>query len=162
VPGVDYHFSDAVAFQKIVEQGGFLEHATVFGNSYGTSCALVEEKLSQGIDVILEIDWQGAQQVRAVMSESCSIFILPPSKRVLEERLRGRGQDSDEIIAKRMRTAVDEMSHYNEYSFLIVNDDFDVALSELESVVQCQRLSMQRSKNAHSTLIEQLLCKFTN
>jgi len=155
--GVDYHFIDSSGFEDVVKGDGFLEHATVFGNSYGTSRALVEEKLAQGVDVILEIDWQGAQQVREVMTESCSIFVLPPSKQVLEDRLKGRGQDSDEIIAGRMRVAVDEMSHYNEYDFLVVNDDFDIATNELKSIIESKRLNMQRSQQLHSALIKQLL-----
>ncbi|ORU93497.1 MAG: guanylate kinase [Cycloclasticus sp. symbiont of Bathymodiolus heckerae] len=156
-PGVDYHFSDAGGFQKIIEENGFLEHATVFGNSYGTSRTLVEDKLAQGIDVVLEIDWQGAQQVRSVMADSCSIFVLPPSKQVLEDRLKGRGQDSAEIIEQRMRTAVDEMSHYNEYDFLLVNDDFDVAVNELTGIIESKRLCMQRSQLTYSALIKQLV-----
>ncbi len=155
--GIDYNFIDQEGFQQLIDQKGFLEHATVFGNSYGTSKALVEERLAQGVDVILEIDWQGAQQVRKIMKNCCSIFILPPSKQVLDERLRNRGQDSEEVISKRMRTAVDEMMHYSEYDFLVVNDDFKVALNELEAVVQSQRLVMQRGKQAYSTLINQLL-----
>jgi len=155
--GVDYHFIDSSGFQDVVKSNGFLEHATVFGNSYGTSRTLVEDKLAQGVDVILEIDWQGAQQVRDVMHDCCSIFVLPPSKQVLEDRLKGRGQDSDEIIAGRMGVAVDEMSHYNEYDFLVVNDDFDTATNELKSIVESKRLSMQRSQQLHSVLIKQLL-----
>jgi guanylate kinase len=156
-PGVDYHFSSSDEFHAVIEQGGFLEHATVFGNSYGTSRAHVEKKLAQGVDVILEIDWQGAQQVRQEMGSCCSVFILPPSKKILEERLKGRGQDSEEIIAKRMRTAVDEMSHFDEYDFLVVNDDFQMALAELVTVIKSQRLMMQRGKQAHATLIKQLV-----
>ena len=136
VSGIDYHFISEEGFQQVVAQDGFLEYATVFGNSYGTSKRLVDEKLAQGVDIILEIDWQGAQQVRRVMKDSCSIFILPPSKQVLEERLRGRGLDSDEVINKRMRTAVDEMVHHEEYDFLVVNDDFEVALDELAMIVK--------------------------
>jgi len=155
--GIDYNFIGQEGFQQLIDKEGFLEHATVFGNSYGTSKALVEERLAQGVDVILEIDWQGAQQVRKIMKNCCSIFILPPSKQVLDERLRSRGQDSEEVISKRMRTAVDEMMHYSEYDFLVVNDDFKVALNELEAVVQSHRLVMQRGKQAYSTLINQLL-----
>jgi len=155
--GVDYNFISEDGFQLLVAQNGFLEHATVFGNSYGTSKRLVEEKLAQGVDIVLEIDWQGAQQVRDVMGECCSIFILPPSKQVLEDRLRGRGLDSDDVINKRMRTAVDEMAHHYEYDFLVVNDDFEVALNELLMIVKSQRLTMQRGKAAHSALINQLL-----
>ncbi|MEW5008115.1 guanylate kinase [Cycloclasticus sp. 46_83_sub15_T18] len=156
-PGVDYHFSDADAFQTLVGENGFLEHATVFGNSYGTSKASVEEQLAQGVDVILEIDWQGAQQVRALMPDSCSVFILPPSKAELERRLKGRGQDSDEVIAGRMRTAVDEMSHYKEYDFLLVNDDFELALAELQAIISSLRMRTGRSVLNHAGLIEQLL-----
>ena len=157
ISGIDYNFIDQTGFQQIVDKKGFLEYATVFGNSYGTSKTLVEEKLAQGVDIVLEIDWQGAQQVRKVMKNCCSIFILPPSKQVLDDRLRGRGQDSEEVISKRMRTAVDEMMHYSEYDFLVVNDDFETALSELVAVVQSQRQVMQRGKQAYSTLINQLL-----
>ncbi len=157
VQGKDYHFSEKEAFQSLVDQGGFLEHATVFGNSYGTSKASVENQLAEGVDVILEIDWQGAQQVRSLMPDSCSIFILPPSKPELENRLKGRGQDSDEIIAERMCTAVDEMSHYNEYDYLIVNDGFEQALNELLAIVKCQRVKIERSTLNHSSLIDQLL-----
>ena len=157
VAGVDYHFSDHESFKALIEQDGFLEYATVFGNSYGTSKAAVEEQLAKGVDVILEIDWQGAQQVRGLMPGSCSIFILPPSKPELENRLKGRGQDSEEIIAERMCTAVDEMIHYKEYGYLLVNDDFDQALSELLAIISCQRLSLGRSASAHSVLIDQLL-----
>ncbi|MBQ0723924.1 MAG: guanylate kinase [Cycloclasticus sp.] len=156
-PGVDYHFSDVDAFKKIVEQAGFLEHATVFGNYYGTSKSLVSKALDSGVDVILEIDWQGAQQVRKTLAGSCSVFILPPSKAVLEDRLRGRGQDSDDIIEKRMRVAVDEMSHYKEYDYLVVNDDFELALQELRSIVQSHRLNVNRSQVLHADLIGQLL-----
>jgi len=155
--GIDYNFIDQKGFQQLIDKEGFLEYATVFGNSYGTSKALVEERLAQGVDVILEIDWQGAQQVRKVMKNCCSIFVLPPSKQVLDERLRSRGQDSEEVISRRMRTAVDEMMHYSEYDFLVVNDDFKVALNELEAVVKSQRLIMQRGKQAYSILIKQLL-----
>ncbi|MBV1875298.1 MAG: guanylate kinase [Cycloclasticus sp.] len=157
MPGVDYNFISEEGFQQIVAQNGFLEHATVFGNSYGTSKRLVEEKLAQGTDIVLEIDWQGAQQVRHVMDGCCSVFILPPSKQVLEDRLRGRGLDSDEVINKRMRTAVDEMAHHYEYDFLVVNDDFEMALNELITIVKSQRLTMKRGKVANAALINQLL-----
>ncbi|PHS72388.1 MAG: guanylate kinase [Cycloclasticus sp.] len=156
-PGVDYHFFDKVSFQEIAANDGFLEHATVFGNSYGTSRELVEHTLNQGVDVILEIDWQGAQQVRKVMNNNFSIFILPPSKQVLEDRLRHRGQDSDEIIEKRMCAAVDEISHYNEYDVIIVNDDFNEALDELKSVVMHQRMGRSVTKQLHQELIDQLV-----
>ncbi len=155
--GVDYHFTDVGSFQKIVESNGFLEYATVFGNAYGTSRASVEDKLAQGVDVVLEIDWQGTQQVREMMGDCCSIFVLPPSKQVLEDRLKGRGQDSDEIITQRMCMAMDEMSHYKEYDFLVVNDDFAVAVNELTSIIESKRLDMERGKVTHATLIKQLV-----
>ena len=155
--GKDYHFTDKLAFQSLIDAGGFLEHATVFGNHYGTSKTSVESQLAEGVDVILEIDWQGAQQVRCLMPDSCSIFILPPSKSELENRLKGRGQDSGDIIAKRMCAAVDEMSHYNEYDYLLVNDDFDQALEELLAIIKCQRANIKRSALNHSLLIGQLL-----
>lgn len=147
--GVDYHFIEKAAFEKMVEDSAFLEHAQVFDNYYGTAVANIEAKLKQGEDVILEIDWQGAAQVRKLLPYSVNIFILPPSQAALEERLRGRAQDSDEIIARRMRDAKNETSHYSEYDYLVVNDDFDDALVELKSIIlarrsrfaaQCQRL----------------------
>lgn len=148
--GVDYHFIEKVVFEKMVEDSAFLEHAQVFDNYYGTAVANIEAKLKQGEDVILEIDWQGAAQVRKQLPYSVNVFILPPSQAALEERLRGRGQDSDEIIARRMRDAKSEISHYSEYDYLVVNDDFDGALIELKSIIlarrsrfaaQCQRLT---------------------
>lgn len=147
--GVDYHFIEKAVFEKMVEDSAFLEHAQVFDNYYGTAVANIEAKLKQGEDVILEIDWQGAAQVRKLLPYSVNIFILPPSQAALEERLRGRAQDSDEIIARRMRDAKSETSHYPEYDYLVVNDDFDDALIELKSIIlarrsrfaaQCQRL----------------------
>ncbi|MDH5370972.1 MAG: guanylate kinase, partial [Gammaproteobacteria bacterium] len=131
--GVDYHFVDKESFISMVEQGAFLEHAQVFDNYYGTAVTNIETKLNQGEDVILEIDWQGAAQVRKQLPYAVNIFILPPSQAALEERLRGRGQDSDEIIARRMRDAKSETSHYSEYDYLVVNDDFESALTELKS-----------------------------
>ena len=157
IPGSDYHFASIKDFKQRIEQNGFLEYANVFGNFYGTSRDLVEQKLSNGINLILEIDWQGAQQVHNVMPNCCSIFILPPSKHVLEQRLKGRGQDSDEVIEKRMRTAVDEMSHYREYDHIVVNDVFADALVELIWVVESQLQGINRSKGIDSALIAQLL-----
>jgi len=156
-PGLDYHFTTEIDFQNIIADNGFLEHAKVFDNYYGTSRDLVNKKLSEGVDVILEIDWQGAQQIRKVVADSYSIFILPPSKKILEQRLLGRGQDSEEVIARRMRDAVDEMSHYIEYNYLLVNDDFDLALEELIGVIKSKRLEMARSKVNNVDLIQQLL-----
>lgn len=140
VDGVHYHFVGLDTFEGWVRQGGFLEHAKVFDNYYGTSRAAVEERLAQGVDVILEIDWQGARQVREQMPGAVGVFILPPSRQALEARLRGRGQDPDEVIARRMRDAVSEMTHYGEYDYLVVNDDFDTALVELRAIFQSRRL----------------------
>jgi len=143
--GVDYNYVSIEHFQTMVIKGELLEYAEVFGNYYGTSAKLVEEQLMTGIDVILEIDWQGAQQVRTLVPDCVSIFILPPSKEVLEKRLKGRGQDADDVIARRMQAAVAEMSHYVEFDYLVVNDDFDMALNDLNSLIQSQRLKTGRA-----------------
>ena len=137
--GKDYHFTNIDTFKGMIADDAFLEHAQVFDNFYGTAQANIENKLKAGEDVILEIDWQGAEQVRKIMP-CMSIFILPPSRDELEKRLKGRGQDSDEIIARRMRDAVNEISHYPEFDYLIVNDDFDMALVELQSVILARRM----------------------
>lgn len=143
--GVHYYFVDQRAFAALIEADQFLEHARVLDHQYGTTRAAVEAQLAQGLDVILEIDWQGAAQVRARMPECVSIFILPPSRKVLEERLRSRAQDSDEIIARRMRAAVAEMRHYAEFDYLVINDDFERALDALKAIVLAsrQRLALQ-------------------
>jgi guanylate kinase len=148
--GVNYHFTTPPAFERMFEDDVFLEHALVFGNYYGTSREWVEQQLREGIDVILEIDWQGAQQVRAKMPASVGIFILPPSREVLESRLRGRGQDSDEVIVRRLSEAVTEMSHYAEYDYVVINDDFDTALADLRAIVRArrQRMEVQRIRQA--------------
>lgn len=156
-PGLDYYFVSQEKFQEMIISEEFFEHAQVFDNFYGTSKRLIEQKRADGIDIILEIDWQGAQQIRSLVDDCCSVFILPPSKDVLEQRLRGRGQDSDEIIARRMQTAVDEMSHYQEYDYLIINDDFDEALQELMHVIIAKRVSSQRQNKNHAGLIKKLL-----
>ncbi len=140
VDGVDYHFVDKEAFMAMVERGEFLEHAQVFDNFYGTSEAAIREQLGRGLDVVLEIDWQGARQVRQRFADAVSIFILPPSPEALRQRLTGRGQDSEEVIERRMRDARSEMSHYPEYDYLIINDVFDEALEQLRAVVEAQRL----------------------
>jgi len=140
VDGEDYHFIDEEGFVRMIGEGAFLEHARVFDNYYGTAEAAVRERLAQGLDVVLEIDWQGARQVRRRIPEAVSIFILPPDPRVLQERLSARGQDSEEVIARRMRDAKNEMSHYAEYDYLVVNDDFDQALASLRSIVTALRL----------------------
>jgi len=155
--GVDYHFVAKESFISMVEQGAFLEHAQVFDNYYGTAIANIEAKLKQGEDVILEIDWQGAAQVRKQLPYSVNIFILPPSQQALEERLRGRGQDSDEIIARRMRDAKSETSHYSEYDYLVVNDEFDKALVELKSIVLARRSRYEAQSQRLSLLLKELL-----
>jgi len=129
----------------------------VFDHSYGTSSEAVFEQLKSGIDVILEIDWQGAEQVRRNYHDSTSVFILPPSKTALEQRLRGRGQDDEAVIARRMRDAENEISHYVEFDYLIVNDDFDVALSELVAVISARRHSMAIQKELQAPLLKTLL-----
>lgn len=140
--GINYHFVTQQKFVSMIEDNAFLEHAEVFGNFYGTSQDWVEKTLSQGSDVILEIDWQGAEQIRSKFADSRSIFILPPSKQALQERLNGRGQDNAEVIEKRIAAATEEMSHYVEADYLVINDDFSTALSQLEAIIRAQRCQM--------------------
>jgi guanylate kinase len=155
--GEDYHFVDRETFEKMISAGQFLEYADVFGNYYGTSIEAVKQQLKDGIDVILEIDWQGAKQVREKLSEGVSIFILPPSRAVLLERLEGRGQDSKEVIARRTREAVDEMRQHSHADHLIINDDFDTALAELKSVIVAHRVTSARQGALHAELIRSLV-----
>ncbi len=157
VNGQDYFFVSQENFAQMRDAGAFLESATVFDNSYGTSSETVLAQLQQGLDVILEIDWQGAEQVRRNFPESTSIFILPPSKAALEQRLRGRGQDNEEIIDRRMRDAENEMSHYVEFDYLIVNDQFDVALSDLAAIIIARRHSIAVQKQVNLELLTELL-----
>jgi guanylate kinase len=157
VDGKDYFFVTQQQFIAMQGEGAFLESATVFDHSYGTSSDSVFEQLKAGTDVILEIDWQGAEQVRRNYPDSASVFILPPSKSALEQRLRGRGQDDDSVIARRMRDAENEISHYIEFDYLIVNDDFDVALSELVSIISARRHSMAIQKALQEPLLKTLL-----
>ena len=155
--GVDYHFTNRENFLSMVEEGAFLEHAQVFDNYYGTSQQHVEEQLSRGLDVILEIDWQGARQIRKLYQEAQSIFILPPSLPALKQRLQKRGQDDETVIARRMRDAVNEMSHYAEFDYLIINDDFNTALDELGSIFKANRLrQLYQQRNLENILIELL------
>lgn len=155
--GVNYHFVDHARFEAMLAESAFLEHAEVFGNRYGTSRQWVEEMLAAGRDVILEIDWQGAAQVRQQHDATVSIFILPPSLRALRERLEGRAQDSDDIIEQRMRVAVAEMSHYSEADFIVVNDDFEAALQDLLAITRCARLSLAKQQARHDALLNELL-----
>ncbi|HET8730393.1 MAG TPA: guanylate kinase [Moraxellaceae bacterium] len=155
--GVNYHFTDREAFVRMIGEGAFLEHAEVFGNLYGTSKDWVVSQLQQDRDVILEIDWQGAAQVRRLLPEAVSIFILPPSLEALQSRLTGRGQDSAEVIAHRLREAQGDIAHYAEFSFLVVNDDFDAALADLQAVVRASRLSYRSQSVRQEGLIRRLL-----
>ena len=159
VDGKDYHFVDVETFNDMVSQGAFLEHAQVFDNYYGTSRQSVEAQLSAGLDVILEIDWQGAKQVRNNLKDATGIFILPPSKTTLEQRLRNRGQDNEDVISRRMRDAENEISHYVEFDYIIVNDDFEQALTSLSSIIVAQRHSLAIQKNIQADLIAELLAQ---
>jgi len=154
---VDYHFVDKEKFLSMVEHSAFLEHAKVFDNYYGTSQQHVEQELLKGKDVILEIDWQGARQVRRLIQDSQSIFIVPPSTDALKERLLNRGQDDDAIIQRRMQDAINEMSHYAEFDFLVVNDDFDQALQELKCIIKSNRLRQLRQERSLEKLLIDLL-----
>lgn len=155
--GVHYHFTTVESFRQQVAEGNFLEYAQVFDNYYGTSRLSVNALLELGRDVILEIDWQGAQQVRERAENATSIFILPPSVDALRERLQGRGQDSEATIQRRMRDARSEMSHYPEYDYVVVNDDFAAALDDLASIFRSGRLQLARQQRQHQTLLAALL-----
>ncbi len=157
VDGVNYHFTDKDDFIAMAGRSEFLEHAEVFGNYYGTSTLWVKDTLASGVDVILEIDWQGAQQVRHQMPETIGIFILPPSQEELRRRLSGRGQDDDTIIDGRMAEAKNEMSHFAEGHYLIVNDDFNIALKEFKAILISHRLGLQNQQKQHENLLNDLL-----
>lgn len=155
--GEHYHFISVKEFKKLIEQHAFYEWAEVFENYYGTSEAAIDAQLAQGIDVFLDIDWQGAQQVRMKKPEVTTIFISPPSKHELENRLCKRGQDSDEVIKQRMSQAQAECSHYQEFDYIIVNDDFDQALDDLTTIVNNQRLKRRQQVENHQLLFKDLL-----
>ena len=155
--GIHYNFTTVEDFTQLIQENIFLEYAEVFGNFYGTSRVWIEEQLQQGIDIFLDIDWQGARQIRQLMPEAKSIFILPPSKAELERRLHGRGQDSAEIIAKRMEEACSEISHYNEYDYVIVNDDFSVALGDFNAIIRAERLKQDKQTAKYSKMLNALL-----
>ncbi len=157
IEGRDYNFVSHETFDEMIGLGQFLEYADVFGNKYGTSQAWVKDRLADGVDVILEIDWQGAQQVRRLMRGAVSVFILPPGRQALEQRLKGRGQDDESVIALRMSKAVDEMSHYPEFDYVIINDDFDQALEELHSLFIARRLRQDAQQIKHAALLSELL-----
>lgn len=155
--GVHYHFVSKNKFERLIAQNAFYEHAQVFGNYYGTSEQAIDEQLAKGIDVFLDIDWQGAQQVRMKKPRVTSIFIAPPSRIELERRLRGRGQDSDEVIAGRMAQAQSECSHFAEFDYIIVNDNFEQALADLTTIVTNQRLKRSQQAEKYQDLFKDLL-----
>jgi guanylate kinase len=156
VDAKDYHFVTDDVFNTMVENKDFLEHAGVFGHQYGTSRHLVAEVLQQGIDIILEIDWQGARQIRQMFADARSIYILPPSIEILEQRLIGRQQDEAKVVNFRMELAQSEMSHAHEFDYMIINDDYDNALLDLRSIILANRLKMGRQLNIHKKLLAEL------
>lgn len=157
VDGVNYHFVSREEFLERQGHGEFLEYAEVFGNLYGTSQRWLEQTLKEGYDLILEIDWQGAQQVRRLLPDAKSIFILPPTQEALRQRLTNRGQDSDEVIEKRMREAVSEMTHYVEYDYLVINDDFAHALIDLQAIFRANQLLQEPQQQRFRSLLQELL-----
>lgn len=152
-----YHFVDDAEFQRMIDAGDFFEYARVHGDWKGTARQSVEPQLATGRDVLLEIDWQGARQVRAKVPDAVSIFILPPSRQALEDRMRRRAQDSEETIARRLAAAQEEMSHYGEFDYVIVNEDFATAADELASVIVASRLRREAQVARHGRLLTQLL-----
>ena len=157
--GVHYHFVEKEHFETLIARGEFLEYAEVFGNYYGTSRVWIEESLNKGIDVFLDIDWQGGRQIRQLMPGAKSVFILPPSKDELERRLNARGQDSEEVIAKRMAEAKSEIAHYAEYDYVIVNDDFDNALIDFKAILRAERLKQDKQTDKHKSMLSALLAE---
>ena len=157
IEGINYHFVDEPAFLALVDKQDFLEYAQVFNHFYGTSQKWVQQTLLSGVDVVLEIDWQGAAQVRRLLPDCVSIFILPPSLDALEERLTNRGQDDSIVINRRLASAQEEMSHFTEAKYLIINDGFDGALIELNSIILNRRLKLPRQQKKYDLLLKQLL-----
>jgi len=164
VNGINYYFVSINEFEEMIKNNAFVEHATVFDNHYGSSSQLIKEKLDEGVDVILEIDWQGARQVKNNMPNSISIFILPPSKEALLGRLQQRAQDNDATINKRMSDAQNQMQHFNEFDYLIINDDFDSALNDLNLIIcipdkASERFSLSLSEQSkkHKKLLKKLI-----
>ncbi len=157
VDGEHYHFLTEQAYRTMVQQGEFLEHAIVHGNGYGSSRSEMQRAQALGADLVLEIDWQGARQTKAQIPEAHSIFILPPSRAELAKRLRRRAQDSDEVIARRLDGAVEEMRHWDEFDYLVVNDQFDVALAQLRAIVSACRASSQAQSRQLAPLLDDLL-----
>ena len=157
VDGVDYFFIDPDEFKQMIDEQAFVEHAQVFGHYYGTSKSQIEDRLQRGVDVLLDIDWQGAQQIKQVFAGAVGIFIIPPSLDALKQRLQGRKQDPEHVIHARMQRAQDELSHYAEFDYLIVNDDFYCAVSELKAIVIAHRLRMVRQIEKQRKLLSFLL-----
>lgn len=156
--GKHYHFVSIATFKQNIKKNAFYEYAEVFANYYGTSEAAIDVQLAQGIDVFLDIDWQGAQQVRMKKPSVTTVFISPPSKQELETRLRGRGQDSEDTIASRMAKAQGECSHFQEFDYIIINDDFKQALTDLTTIVNNQRLKRSQQVAQHKMLLDELIC----
>jgi len=157
VDGQHYHFVNRGVFERLVADGAFIEHAEVFGNLYGTSRAAVEPLLAQGRDVLLEIDWQGARQVRNVLPDCASVFILPPSREELERRLRTRAADNAQTIARRLAESREEIAHAGDFDYIIVNDEFADALADLRAIVTARRLRSDVQCRRHEALIHDLL-----
>ena len=157
INGKNYFFISKSEFNEINAKNGFLESAQVFDNFYGTAKQTVVDLLDKDIDVILEIDWQGARQIKKIFTDSIGIFILPPSEGELRNRLNNRGQDSDEIISRRMHDAVNEMQHYDEFDYLVINDEFNIALNDLETIILSQRLSIKEQSIKHASLLKSLI-----
>jgi len=156
IDGRDYHFIDVAEFQRMRANDELLESAEIYGNQYGTSQKWVEAEFARGHDVLLEIDWQGAQQIRKLMREVVSVFILPPSLEVLEERLKGRGKDTPEVMARRLAAAREEISHSVEYNYVIINEVFDRAALDLRSIIRAERLRLSRQAARHGDLINRM------
>jgi guanylate kinase len=156
VDGRNYHFVALPEFQRMLEAGEFLESAVIYGNRYGTSQKWIDRERAGGSDVLLEIDWQGAQQVRRLMKQVVSIFVLPPSLEVLASRLKGRAQDSADAVARRLAAARDEISHVGEYDYVIINEDFNRAALDLRSIIRAERLKLSRQLDRYSNVINHM------
>lgn len=157
IDGHHYHFTDIASFVKAIDAGKFLEHAEVFGNYYGTSESSVRAQLDAGVDVILEIDWQGALQVKKIFADATMIFILPPSIATLRQRLSGRAQDSSDVIEQRLAGSVMEISQYVHADYVVFNDNFEVALAELKAIIIADRQTLKRQQQRHHQVISTLL-----
>lgn len=157
--GRHYHFINTADFEKMVEQQAFLEHARVFDNYYGTANAAIGEQLARGLDVILEIDWQGARQVRKSRPDAITVFIIPPSVDELRKRLGARAQDSEAVVQRRMRDAVSEISHFDEFDYVVVNADFELALVEIQTIIGAERLRTRRQRGRYADALDRMLAE---